>query len=124
MPTTNTAPRRRCIGAAVAAPFCPRIEVALGEAVRTAQQAAAAPPVAGADPPPRWTLKRLATFVQDRLGRLCCRESIRAALHRLDLSWKKARKLLGRADPARRTGFIEALRPLLDGAQRERHPLV
>jgi hypothetical protein len=108
----------------VAAPFCPRIEVALGEAVRTAQQAAAAPPVAGADPPPRWTLKRLATFVQDRLGRLCCRESIRAALHRLDLSWKKARKLLGRADPARRTRFIAELRPLLDGAQRERHPLV
>jgi transposase len=98
--------------------------VALGEAVRTAQQAAAAPPIAGADPPPRWTLKRLASFVQDRFGRLCCRESIRAALHRLELSWKKARKLLGRADPARRTRFIAELRPLLDGAQRERHQLV
>ena len=30
-----------------------------------------------------------------------------AALHRLKLSWKKAKKLLGRADPERRQAFIE-----------------
>jgi transposase len=98
--------------------------VALGEAIRAAQQTAAAPPIAGADPPPRWTLKRLVSFVQDRFARLLCRESIRAALHRLELSWKKARKLLGRADPARRAGFIEDLRTVLDAAQRDRHHLV
>jgi transposase len=62
--------------------------------------------------------------VRDRFGRLCCRETIRAALHRLDLSWKKARKLLGRADPARRAAFLDQLRPLLDDAQRDRHVLV
>ncbi len=59
-----------------------------------------------------------------RFGRLCSRETIRAALHRLGLSWKKARKLLGRADPERRAAFLDQLRPVLDGAQRDRHRLV
>ena len=38
-------------------------------------------------------------WVRERFGRTCCRETLRAALHRLGLSWKKARKLLGRANP-------------------------
>ena len=67
-----------------------------------------------------------------RFGRLCCRETIRAALHRLGLSWKKAKKLarelasvlLGCAHAGRRAAFIQQLRPLLDGAQRDRHQLV
>jgi transposase len=80
--------------------------------------------VAGADPPPRWTLRRLVGFVRGRFGRLCCRETIRAALHRLGLSWQNARKLLGRADPERRAAFLDRLRPVLDGAQRDRHRLV
>ena len=92
--------------------------------MRTAQQTAAAPPVAGDDPAPRWTLKRLVAFVRERFGRLCCRETIRVALHRLKLSWKRARKLLGRADPERRQAFLEQLQGLLDGAQRDRHLLV
>jgi transposase len=121
--------RTRPRGAAVSAhrwppPFCPDIAAALGTEVRAAQQEAAAPPIAGADPKPRWTLKRLVGFVQARFGRLCCRETIRAALHRLDLSWQKAKKLLGRAHPARREAFVEQLRPLLDGVQRDRHQLV
>jgi transposase len=40
--------------------------------------------------------------VVEKFGRRCCRETIRRALHRLELSWKKARKLLGRADSQRR----------------------
>jgi transposase len=63
-------------------------------------------------------------FVRERFGRLCCRETIRAALHRLKLSWKKAKKLLGRADPERRQAFVERLQSLLDGAQRDQHLLV
>jgi transposase len=62
--------------------------------------------------------------VRERFGITCCRETIRAALHRLDLSWKKAKKLLGRADPARRQAFIEQLQSVLADAQRERHLLV
>ena len=63
-------------------------------------------------------------MVRAQFGRRCCRETIRAALQRLDLSWKKAKKLLGRANPERREGFIEQLHPLLEGAQRDQHLLV
>jgi transposase len=85
---------------------------------------AAAPPLEGADPAPRWTLRRLVGWVRDRFGLRCCRETIRAALHRLTLSWKKAKKLLGRADPAQRQAFIEQLQGVLAGAQRDRHLVV
>ncbi|MFL5335103.1 MAG: IS630 family transposase [Geminicoccaceae bacterium] len=100
------------------------MEAGLGEVVRAAQQAAAAPPLAGADPAPRWTLRRLVGWVEATLGRRCCRETIRRALHRLKLSWKKARKLLGRADPQRREAFITQVQNLLAGAQHDRHLLV
>ena len=105
-------------------PFCPHIEAALGTVVRTARCAAAAPPVAGADPPPRWTLRRLVGWVHERFGLRCCRETIRAALHRLDLSWKKAKTLLGRADSAKRQAFVGQVQDLLAGAQRDRYLLV
>ncbi len=85
---------------------------------------ATAPPLAEADPAPRWTLKRLVLFVHERFGRLVCRETIRSALHRLGLSWKKAKKLLGRADPERRQAFVKQLEGLLEGAQRNQHLLV
>jgi transposase len=64
------------------------------------------------------------SLVRERFGRRCCRETIRAALQRLDLSWKRAKKLLGRANPERRAGFIEQLYPLLEAAQHDRHLLV
>jgi transposase len=81
-------------------------------------------PLVGADPAPRWTLRRLVDWVCERFGLRCCRETIRAALHRLKLSWKKAKKLLGRADPERREAFVEQLQGLLEGAQRDLHLLV
>ena len=62
--------------------------------------------------------------MRERFGTTCCRETIRAALHRLGLSWKKAKKLLGRADPARRQAFVERLQDVLAGACRDRHLLV
>jgi transposase len=69
-------------------------------------------------------LRRLVGWVRARFGLVCCRETIRAALHRLKLSWTKAKKLLGRADPERREAFVERLQSLLAGAQRDRHLLV
>src|SRR5205085_8893704 len=101
--------------------FCPQRTAELGETIRAAQRTAAAPPLEGADPAPRWTLRRLVSWVRDRFGLVCCRETIRAALHRLKLSWKKAKKLLGRADPEQRQAFVERLRDVLAGAQRDRH---
>ena len=124
MPTMNTAPRRCVISAPVAAPLCPEIAAALGEQVRTAQRQAASPPVAGAEGKPRWTLRRLAGFVQAQFARRCCRETIRRALHRLKLSWQKAHKLLDRAKPEQRQAFITQIGALLDGARDEHHHLV
>jgi transposase len=69
-------------------------------------------------------LCRLVGWVRERFGLRCCRETIRAALHHLKLSWKKAKKLLGRADPEQRQAFIEQLQGVLEGAQRDRHLLV
>jgi transposase len=92
--------------------------------IGAAQRTAATPPIEGADPAPRWTLRRLVGWARERFGLVCCRETIRAALHRLKLSWKKAKKLLGRANPERRQAFIERLQGLLDGAQHDRHLLV
>ncbi len=92
--------------------------------MHAAQCAAAAPPLEGADPAPRWTLKRPVGLVRERFGLRLCRETIRTALHRLDLSWKKAKKLLSRADPDRRQAFVERLQGLLAGARRDRHLLV
>ena len=74
-----------------------------------AQRTAATPPRAGADPAPRWTLRRLVGWMRERFGLVCGRETIRTALHGLKLSWKKAKKLLGRANPQRRQAFIERL---------------
>jgi transposase len=62
--------------------------------------------------------------VQAKFGRRFCRETIRRALHRLKLSWKKAHKLLGRADPEQREAFVAQIGPLLDGARDERHHVV
>jgi hypothetical protein len=62
--------------------------------------------------------------VRERFGRLCCRETIRTALHRRKLSWTKAKKLLGRANPKHRQAFVEQLQGVLDGAQRDRHRVV
>ena len=62
--------------------------------------------------------------MREQFGRTCCRETIRAALHRLELSWKKAKKLLGRADPVRRQAFVEQLQSVLAEAQRDRQLLV
>jgi hypothetical protein len=52
------------------------------------------------------------------------RETVRRALGRLGLSWKKAKKLPGRADPERRAEFVARVRDLLKGATDGRHLLV
>jgi transposase len=69
-------------------------------------------------------LRRLVGWVRERFGLRCCRETIRKALHRRKLSWKKAKKLLGRADPERRQAFLAQLQGVLEGAQRDRHRVV
>ena len=62
--------------------------------------------------------------MQVQFARRCCRETLRRVLHGLELSWKKARKLLGRAKPEQRQAFVAQIGALLDGARDERHHLV
>ena len=69
-------------------------------------------------------MRRLVGWVRERFGLVCCRETIRTVLHRRKLSWKKAKKLLGRADPEQRQAFIEQLQSVLEGAQRDQHLVV
>src|SRR5215213_1389101 len=124
-PITRAAPpRSRSAAPAAAVPFCPQREAELGETIRAAQRTAATPPLVGADPAPRWTLRRLVDWVCERFGLRCCRETIRASLHRLQLSWKKANKLLERADPERMETCDDQLQGVLEGAQRDLHLLV
>ena len=73
---------------------------------------------------PRWTLKRLAHWVEEQFSRVCGRETVRRALKRLGLSWKKAKKLLAKADSAARAAFVERIQELLTGATRNDHILV
>ena len=65
----------------------------------------------------RWTVKRLCDLVLKRFGLTASRETIRSALKRLKLSWKKAKKLLSRGDPAQREVFVTKLKLLLAEAQ-------
>src|SRR5204863_9724918 len=52
------------------------------------------------------------------------RRPLEPGLHRRKLSWKKAKKLLGRANPEQRQAFIEQFQGVLEGAQRDRHLVV
>ncbi len=93
--------------------------------IRDALKLAATPPPERTAPPaPRWTLKRLQAWLRAQGQDGCGRETIRQALKRLGLSWKKARKRLKRADPDQRAAFLEQLNPLLVAAPRGQHALV
>ena len=72
----------------------------------------------------RWTLKTLADWCYKTFSVRCCRETIRQALKRQGYSWKKAKKLLNKADPDRRAEFLEQLKPLLEKATRQERLLV
>lgn len=75
-------------------------------------------------PAPRWTLKQLVLWCKKVFGISYCRETLRLALKRLGFSWKKAKKLLNRADPARRAEFLDTLKPLLEKATKQERLLV
>lgn len=53
-----------------------------------------------------------------------CRETIRTFLKRLGFSWKKAKKLLNRADPGKRQAFLKRLEQLPAEASRDKATLV
>ena len=92
-------------------------KAAVDQTIRDALKAAATPPqTRTAEPLPRWTLKRLVRWVQDTFHIDCCRETLRKVLKDLGFSWKKARKLLNKANPENRAAFLTQLEGLLDEA--------
>ena len=61
----------------------------------------------------RWTLSRLRKSIEDIFGVLVSKETIRRALHRLGMSWKKAKKVLAKANTTERVEFLEDMQELL-----------
>lgn len=97
------------------------VEYALDGLIRKSLKLAATPPQVRQDSPiPRWTLKRLALWVKAQFNIDCCRETLRKVLKQLGFSWKKARKLLNKADPNKRVAFLKTLQGLLDDALHQR----
>lgn len=72
----------------------------------------------------RWTLRRLRTRIERMFGIDVCRETLRKVLHQLGLSWKKAKKLLGRANPEARLAFVEDLHVLCEQQRLDESMLV
>ncbi len=97
----------------------------LDQVIRANLATSAIPPQERETPPlPRWTLKRLVRWVKETFGIDCCRETLRQTLKDLGFSWKKARKLLNKANPEKRAAFLEQLEPLLEEALAQRTLLV
>jgi transposase len=62
----------------------------------------------------RWTTRTLRTRIEEVFGIDVCKETVRRVLHRIGLSWKKAKKLLAKANPEQRIAFVADIRALLD----------
>ncbi|MGF1536897.1 MAG: winged helix-turn-helix domain-containing protein [Elainellaceae cyanobacterium] len=93
------------------------VEAAVDGVIRSAIAAATIPPQQRIEAPqPRWTLGRLVKWVKDTFDIECCRETLRRLMKRLGFSWKKARKLLNKADPIKRAAYLEHLEELLKQA--------
>ncbi len=101
------------------------VEHALDSTIHEALAIAATPPQERRqDPPPRWTLKRLVGWVKQTFDIDCCRESLRKVLKQLGFSWKKARKLLNKANTEKRAAFLKTLEGMLDEALHDQCLLV
>ena len=62
-----------------------------------------------------WTLKKLKQWVARALDRVASRNTIRRVLRQAKLTWKKVKKLLGRAKPEKRAAHVQQLLTLFAG---------
>jgi transposase len=93
--------------------------------IRQALEIAATPPQKRTEVPlPRWTLKRLVVWGKEQFQIDCCRDTVRKVLKRLGFSWKKARKLLNKANTAKRSEYLEILKGLMQDALDNDHLLI
>ena len=103
----------------------PLVQQELGSQIRKALELAAIPPQERKTKPlPRWTLKRFVQWLRDKWKIDCCRETVRKILKKSGFSWKKAKKLLNKGDPAKRAEFVEKITGLLDDALHQNQLLI
>lgn len=101
------------------------VETEIDRVIRQALEVAATPPENRTeDPVPRWTLKRLVVWIRETFKIDCCRDTVRKVLKRLGFSWKKARKLLNKANTAKRRDYLATLEGLMQDALDNDHLLI
>src|SRR4051812_32652625 len=88
------------------------------------QTVCASDPVNHALPGHGWTLKKLCRWVESRLGCRVSRSTLRQLLKVGGLSWKKCKKVLTRAKPAKRVEFVEQFQLLFERMCRDEICLV
>lgn len=59
-------------------------------------------------------MKKLRQWIAEKFGRLVSRGTIRKILKRAKLSWKKCKKLLGKANPQKRAEFLKQFETLYE----------
>jgi len=93
------------------------VEAEIDQVIRKALEVAAIPPQKRTEAPiARWTLKRLVVWIREQFKIDCCRDTVRKVLKRLGFSWKKARKLLNKANTQKRSEYLEILKGLMQDA--------
>jgi transposase len=101
------------------------VEAEIDRVIRKALEVAAIPPQKRTEAPiPRWTLKRLVAWIREQFKIDCCRDPVRKVLKRLGFSWKKARKLLNKANTQTRSEYLEILKGLMQDALDNDHLLI
>lgn len=71
-----------------------------------------------------WTAKKLRQWAQEKLGVKACKGVIRRILAGAKLTWKRVKKLLGKAKPEARKAHVERLLELFEQVRREEITLV
>ena len=64
-----------------------------------------------------WTLKKLRQWISQTFGKLVSRNALRRILRKAGLTWKKVKKLLGKANPEKRAAHIQRLLRLFEGVR-------
>jgi transposase len=64
-----------------------------------------------------WTVKKLRQWVDKTFGRLVGRNTLRRLLRQANLTWKKVKKLLGKAKPEKRAAHVQRLLELFTGVR-------
>ena len=71
-----------------------------------------------------WTLAKLAAYVERIMGHRPSRNMLRALLKKHDMSWKKVKKVLGKAKPEKRQAYIAQFRHLFEEICRQQTLLI